>query len=157
MNAKELLGRLEPHVGLASSLAGALGFGSVMALATDAGEMFVEHTGAATLLAAAALSLGFALSEAASGHGARARRRRALDALRRTFATMSPRRRRLVARALDSGCVSLSSHDPDAAELCRLGILRAPALLAETLPNDFAVNPAVVLEVREHREEWLGL
>lgn len=89
MNAKELLGRLEPHVGLASSPAGALGFGSVMALATDAGEMFVEHTGAA--------------------------------------------------------------------ELCRLGILRAPALLAETLPNDFAVNPAVVLEVREHREEWLGL
>lgn len=68
---------------------------------------------------------------------------------------MSPRRKKLVAQALDEGSVCLPVTDLDALGLCQLGVLAPPPLVGITMDVQLSVQPSIVLEVKEHRTEWL--
>lgn len=150
------------------SLVGTVGFWTCVAVVADAREALFEHTAGSLLLVAAAFSLGYltasfvlARSRWAKRRAAKEKEREAqrkkLARLERVFASLSPRRKELVAQALDEGSVRLSSLDSDARTLCDLGVLGMSSITGVTTGADFSVQPSVVLEVREHRAEWLGM
>lgn len=85
--------------------------------------------------------------------GKRARR---VDFLRRSFEFMSPRRRAIVALALEEGVVRLPDLDTDAATLCQLGILGAPPFGFRFANVDYSIQPAVADIMRKHGAEWTG-
>lgn len=158
---------IKDNIDLAASAVGAVGLGTCAAAFSDAGEMLREHTTGALLLVASAICLGYLAARfvLAKSRWAKRReadrrerdaRRRKLDKLERIFASMPKRRREIVARALDEGSVHLSSFDPDALTLCKLGVLGASTVAGMTTGADFSVQPSVVLEIRAHRAEWLG-
>ncbi len=150
------------------ALAGAVGFGTCAAVFADAREILFEHTAGALLLIVTAFSLGYfaasfvlAKSRLAKHRAAKEREREAqkekLAKLERVFASLSPRRKKLVAQALDEGSVHLSSLDSDALTLCNLKVFGMSPVAGMTTGADFSVQPSVVLEIREHRAEWLGM
>ena len=146
------------------SLVGAVGFWTCVAVVADAREALFEHTAGSLLLVAAAFSLGYltasfvlARSRWAKRRAEREAQRQKLARLERVFASLSPRRKKLVAQALDEGSVRLSSLDSDARTLCDLRVLGMSSIAGVTTGADFSVQPSVVLEVREHRAEWLGM
>lgn len=63
----------------------------------------------------------------------------------------------MVAKALDDGEVRAWALDEDATSLCEMGILGMPPIVPRTGEVGFSIQPAVVLEIRGHREEWLGM
>ncbi len=150
MRAWELI---RDNAGAAVSVLGLVGFGSAAAALGDASAMISEHPGASTLLAAASFCAGSALAGFLRTHGRRARASR----LERCFVAMSPRRKEMVAAALDLGEAWASAADMDALALCKLGILIAPECADGSRDNCYSVAPDVVLEIREHRAEWLGM
>ena len=157
MDAGKLKRELRENAGLMVTVAGAAGFGSVVAFAADAREMLCEHPASSLLLAAAAALLGYSAARIVAVSGTRARRRKTNDRLSAVFLGMSRRRKGLVSRALDEGSVSLSPFDADALALCELGIFGMPPVCSMLSATDFSVQPAVIRAIAEHRAEWLGL
>lgn len=143
---------LKENVDLAASLLGLLGFGSAMAFMDDARAMLCDHPVASVLLCLASVCGGYFL---ATGSGW-AKARRKVKWLARVFATMPRRRKDLVAKALDEGEVECWVYDPDATTLMNLGILGGPPVASRTMSTPLSVQPRVVLEIKRHREEWLG-
>ena len=62
----------------------------------------------------------------------------------------------MVAKALDHGECRASAYDEDALALCDLGIFGVPPIQSRTGKTPFSIQPGVVREIREHRDEWLG-
>ena len=164
------MGKLAKTIGdnldVAFSAVGAVGFGTCAAVFSDAGDALREHTVGTLLLASAAACIGFFAARFLAEWSRWAKRREAeerereaqrkkVERLSRVFASMSPRRKKLVAQALDEGSVCLPVTDPDALGLCQLGVLGAPPLVGITTGVQLGVQPSVVLEVKEHRAEWL--
>lgn len=164
------MGKLVKTIGdnldVAISAVGAVGFGTCAAVFADAGDALRDHTVGTLLLAAAAACIGFFAarflaewSRWAKRHEAEEREREAqrkkIARLSRVFASMSPRRKKLVAQALDEGSVCLPVTDLDALGLCQLGVLAPPPLVGITMDVQLSVQPSIVLEVKEHRTEWL--
>lgn len=147
---------IKDNIDLAASAVGAVGLGTCAAAFSDAGKMLREHTTGALLLVASAICLGYLAARFVLAKSRWAKRRRKMERLERIFASMPKRRREIVARALDEGSVHLSSFDPDALTLCKLGVLGASTVAGMTTGADFSVQPSVVLEIRAHRAEWLG-
>ena len=145
------------NAGAVVSLLSLLGFGSAVAFADDARQALASHPGSVLLLSALAFVAGAALAAWATTRSRWARRRAKVETLARAFASMSPRRRQMVATALDEGEVRAWSLDEDALSLCNMGILGAPPVVPRTGEAGFSVHPAVVLEIRDHRAEWLGM
>lgn len=143
-------------IGAAVSLLSLFGFISAVAFLDDARAMIAEHPGASSLLIATAFVGGFATADFLFVGSRRARQRRKVAALGRLFATMTPGRRQMVATAMDCGEVMRAALDGDAQALCEAGILIAPRYVHVSNPNPYSINPDVVLEIREHRAEWLG-
>lgn len=143
------------NIDLLVTIAGAVGFGSVAAMAEDARRMIAEHP-AGVLLTGAAAMLGYATARIVSARSAWAKRRRMDERLSAVFLGMSMRRKELVSRALDEGSVSLSPLDADALALCELGIFGMPPVGSILSATDFSVQPAVIRAIIEHRPEWLG-
>ena len=141
------------NIGAVASLVGLLGFGSAAALAEDFRQMVGEHPVTAAMLVLASACLGYFLATR-SGWASRRKKRRYLA---QCFASMPERRRRMVATALDEGEVRAWSLDEDATTLCNMGILGMPPIVPRTGEAGFSVQPAVVLEIRRHRREWLGM
>ncbi len=144
------------NIDLLVTIAGAVGFGSVAAMAEDARQMIAEHPASCLLLTGAAAILGYATARIVTVRGARAKRRRMDERLSAVFLGMSRRRKELVSRALDEGSVSLSPLDSDALALCELGIFGMPPVGSILSATDFSVQPAVIRAIIEHRPEWLG-
>lgn len=153
---RRLLEFARDWAGAAVSLLSLAGFASAIAFMDDARAMLVEHPGASALLVALSLVCGFAFADFLFVGSRRARQRRKVAALGRLFATMTPGRRQMVATAMDCGEVMRAALDGDAQALCEAGILIAPRYVHVSNPNPYSVNPDVVLEIREHRAEWLG-
>lgn len=164
------MGKLVKTIGdnldVAISAVGAVGFGTCAAVFADAGDALRDHTVGTLLLAAAAACIGFFAARFlaewnlwAKRHEAEEREREAqrkkIARLSRVFASMSPRRKKLVAQALDEGSVCLPVTDLDALGLCQLGVLAPPPLVGITMDVQLSVQPSIVLEVKEHRTEWL--
>ena len=148
----KLVSKVAEHVGLASAVLGFLGFGSVFALCDDAREAFAERPGVCVLLVAVAFASGFLLAVLLFTRSRWAR----AAALGRAFMTMSKRRRAMVAKALDHGECRASAYDEDALALCDLDIFGVPPIQSRTGKTPFSIQPGVVREIREHRDEWLG-
>lgn len=144
------------NIDLLITIAGAVGFGSVAAMAEDVRMMAAEHPASCLLLAGAAAMLGYATARIVSARSSWAKRRRMDDRLSAVFLGMSRRRKELVSRALDEGSVSLSPLDADALALCELGIFGTPPVGSMLTATDFSVQPAVIRAIIEHRPEWLG-
>lgn len=85
-----------------------------------------------------------------------AARRKRLEMLARVFMSMPPRRRAMVAKAIDEGEFRASPLDEDALTLCELGIFGVPPIQSRTGKTPYSIQPDVVREIREHRDEWLG-
>ena len=83
-------------------------------------------------------------------------RQKKLDTLARMCASMSTNQKRLVSKALDEGGVDGWIFDPELLMLRDMGILVQPSVVSRTNDTHFTVQPAFVLELREHREEWLS-
>ena len=98
------------NIDLLVTIAGAVGFGSVAAMAEDARQMIAEHPASCLLLTGAAAMLGYATARIVTVRGARAKRRRMDERLSAVFLGMSRRRKELVSRALDEGSVSLPTR-----------------------------------------------
>lgn len=144
---------LKENVDLAASLLGLLGFGSVVAFMDDARRMLCDHPVASLLLCLASICGGYFLAT-----GSRwAKRRKKEEALGRVFESLSEKRKALVAKALDDGSVECLMCDPDATVLMEAGILGCPPLASRFDTVPLAVQPRVVLEIKRHREEWLGM
>ena len=101
------------NIDLLVTIAGAVGFGSVAAMAEDVRTMVAEHPASCLLLTGAAAMLGYATARIVAARSAWARRRRMDDRLSAVFLCMSRRRKALVRQALDEGSVSLSPLDAD--------------------------------------------
>lgn len=144
------------NIDLLVTIAGAVGFCSVAAMAEDVRTMVAEHPASCLLLAGAAAMLGYATARIVSARSSWARRRRMDDRLSAVFLGMSRRRKELVSRALDEGSVSLSPLDADALALCELGIFGTPPVGSMLTATDFSIRPAVVRAIAGHRSEWLG-
>ena len=143
------------NVGAVVSVLSIFGFGSAVAALDDARAMLAEHTGAALLLMGLAFALGIGFSDYVLSSGKRARRRQKLDRLTRVFAAMPKSQREFVAAALD-GTVRTATDSTAGRTLCEDGILRsAPAAWTPGV-SEYTVDPDVVLEIREHRDEWLS-
>ena len=159
---------VKDNIDIVVSAVGAVGLGACVAAFSDVGEMLREHTVGALLLVAVSFSLGYLAASLVLARSRWAKRRAAkeeereaqrqkLARLERVFASMPKRRREIVAQALDEGSVHLSSFDSDARTLCDLRVLGMSSVAGATTGADFSVQPSVVLEVREHRAEWLGM
>lgn len=144
------------NIDLLVTIAGAVGFGSVAAMAEDVRVMAAEHPASCLLLTGAAAMLGYATARIVAARSAWAKRRRVDDRLSAVFLCMSRRRKALVRQALDEGSVSLSPLDADALALCELGIFGMPPVGSVLSATDFSVQPAVIRAIIEHRPEWLG-
>lgn len=150
---KTLAKDLKENADLAFSLLGLLGFGSLVAFMEDARAMVCDHPVACAFLCLASACAGYAF---ATG-GRWAKRRQKEESLRRVFESLSERRKALVARALDEGSVECLMCDPDATVLMEAGILGCPPLVSRFDTAPLAVQPRVVLEIKKHRAEWLGM
>lgn len=157
MDTGKLRRELRENVDLLVTVAGAAGFGSVVAFAADAREMLCERPASSLFLAVAAALLGYSAARLVAVKSAWARRRKMNDRLSAVFLGMSKRRKGLVSRALDEGSVSLSPLDADALVLCELGIFGMPPVCLMLTATDFSIQPAVIRAIAEHRSEWLGL
>lgn len=144
------------NIDLLVTIAGAVGFGSVAAMAEDVRMMVAEHPASCLLLTGAAAMLGYATARIVSARSSWAKRRRMNDRLSAVFLGMSRRRKELVSRALDEGSVSLSPLDADALALCELGIFGTPPVGSMLTATDFSIRPAVVRAIAGHRSEWLA-
>lgn len=144
------------NIDLLVTIAGAVGFGSVAAMAEDARQMIAEYPASCLLLTGAAAMLGYATARIVSVRSAWAKRRRMDERLSAVFLGMSRRRKELVSRALDEGSVSLSPLDADALALCELGIFGTPPVGSMLTATDFSIRPAVIRAVAGHRSEWLA-
>ena len=144
------------NIDLLVTIAGAVGFGSVAAMAEDARQMLAEHPASSLLLIGAAAMLGYATARIVTARSAWAKRRRMDERLSAVFLGMSRRRKELVSRALDEGSVSLSPLDADALALCELGIFGMPPVGSILSATDFSIRPAVIRAIIEHRPEWLA-
>lgn len=144
------------NIDLLVTIAGAVGFGSVAAMAEDVRMMAAEHPASCLLLTGAAAMLGYATARIVSASSSWAKRRRMDDRLSAVFLGMSRRRKELVSRALDEGSVSLSPLDADALALCELGIFGTPPVGSMLTATDFSIRPAVVRAIAGHRSEWLA-
>lgn len=156
MDAGKLKRELRENADLLVTVAGAAGFGSVVAFAADAREMLCEHPASSFLLAVASVLLGYSAARILFERSAWAKRRKMNDRLSAVFLGMSRKRKRLVSRALDEGSVSLSTLDADALALCELGIFGMPPVCSMLYETDFSIQPAVIRAIAEHRAEWLG-
>ena len=152
---RRLLELARRWVGLAVSLLSLAGFASAIAFLEDARAMLAEHAGAAALLIGLAFVGGLGASDLALTGSRRAKRRARVSALEKLFATMSQRRRQMVATAMDCGEVMCPALDGDVQALCEAGILVAPRYVHVSNGNPYSINPDVVLEIRDHRDEWL--
>lgn len=150
---KRLWKSFRENAGAVVSLIGLLGFGSAAALAEDFRQMVESHPSTAALLVVASTCLGCFLATGSCW----ARKLRKVRRLAHCFASMSKKRRRMVAKALDDGEVRAWALDEDATSLCEMGILGMPPIVPRTGEVGFAIQPDVVLEIRGHREEWLGM
>ena len=144
------------NIDLLVTIAGAVGFGSVAAMAEDVRMMVAEHPASCLLLTGAAAMVGYATARIVSARSSWARRRRMDERLSAVFLGMSRRRKELVSRALDEGSVSLSPLDADALALCELGIFGTPPVGSILSATDFSAQPAVIRAIIKHRPEWLG-
>lgn len=144
------------NIDLLVTIAGAVGFGSVAAMAEDVRMMVAGHPASCLLLTGAAAMLGYATARIVSARSSWAKRRRMDDRFSAVFLGMSRRRKELVSRALDEGSVSLSPLDADALALCELGIFGTPPVGSMLTATDFSIRPAVVRAIAGHRSEWLA-
>lgn len=144
------------NIDLLVTIAGAVGFGSVAAMAEDVRAMVADHPASCLLLTATAAMLGYATARIVAARSAWAKRRRMDDRLSAVFLCMSRRRKALVRQALDEGSVSLSPLDADALALCELGIFGTPPVGSMLTATDFSIQPAVAKAIVGHRLEWLG-
>lgn len=144
------------NIDLLVTIAGAVGFGSVAAMAEDARQMIAEHPASCLLLTGAAAMLGYATARIVTARSSWAKRRRMDERLSAVFLGMSRRRKELVSRALDDGSVSLSPLDADALALCELGIFGTPPVGSMLTATDFSIRPAVIRTIAGHRSEWLA-
>ena len=156
MDAGKLKRELRENVDLLVTVAGAAGFGSVVAFAADAREMLCEHPASSLLLAVASVLLGYSAARILFERSAWVKRRKTDAQLEAAFLAMPKGRKAIVARAFDEGEVRLLATDADASALCDLGILCMPSVYSLISKTSFSVQPAVVRTIMEHRAEWLG-
>ena len=154
---KKLPEAVRYFAGLAVTLLSLFGYVSVTAFVDDARQAIAEHPAAVALLTALALLGGAAFSVFLLTGSRWARKRAKVERLERCFAAMPPRRRQMVATALREGEVRAWSLDEDALTLCNMGILGGPPIVPRTGEASFSIQPAVSLEISEHRGEWLGI
>ena len=145
------------NVGAIVSVLSLFGYASIAALVDDARSALADRPIVVLLLSALAFAAGAGVAWFVLTKSRWAKRRRKVERLTQCFATMSEKRRRMVATALDKGEVRAWSLDEDATSLCNMGILGMPPIVSRIGEVGFSVQPAVVLEIREHRDEWLGM
>lgn len=147
-------------VGVVELIISLVGAGAIASFWEEFRAICVQHPLQAASLALAAFGLGCLAGTYAPTilKGVRERRRRTqrVEWLARCFASMSERRRAIVALALADGSVHLSELDPDAATLCELGILGMAPFGFKLAGTNYSVQSVVVTEIIEHRDEWLG-
>lgn len=145
------------NVGAVVSFLSLFGYASIAALVDDARATLSSRPVAVLALSAFAFAAGAGVAWFALTRSRWAVRRKRVEHLSRCFATMSEKRKRMVATALDEGEVRAWTLDEDATSLCNMGILGMPPIVPRTGEVGLSVQPAVVLEIRDHREEWLGM
>lgn len=154
---KKLPEAVRYFAGLAVTLLSLFGYVSVTTFVDDARQAIAEHPADVALLTALALLGGAAFSLFLFTGSWWARKRMKVERLERCFAAMPPKRRQMVATALREGEVRAWSYDEDALTLCNMGILGMPPIVPRTGEASFSLQPAVSLEISEHRGEWLGI
>ena len=147
---------VKENASAAISVLSLLGFGSVIAVADDARAMLVEHPASALLLICLAFAFGVGFSELTFNASERVARKRRLDRLSRAFAAMPGSQRDLVRAAL-GGSVSTATESGPARALCDAGILVASSVTWNQRVSEYSINPDVVLEILDHKAEWLGV
>lgn len=165
--AKELRRKLKENLELALLVADVAGYASFFTLFEDARRAFEERPAAMLVTALASAVVGYALCSATvcrrerlekieRVRQAEARRQKVIDQLARMCASMSENQKRLLSKALDEGGIDGWILDPELLMLRDMGILVQPSVVSRTNDTHFTVQPAFVLELREHREEWLS-
>ena len=145
------------YAGLAMSVLSLCGFVSAIAFLDDAKAAVSEHPGSVALLSTLSFLAGAAVSHNATVTSRRARKRAKVERLSRCFVAMSPRRRKMVATALDKGEVRVWSLDEDATALCAMGIFGTSPVASCIREAPFSLQPSVAAEIAAHRKEWLGV
>lgn len=149
---KRLARSIANNAGALASLLGLLGFGSALALMEDARATFADHPVPSLLLAGAAAFAGYAAATVSPW----AKRKKKLKNLARCCASMSKKQKQVVSMALDEGGFDDWIYDPEIIRLVDMGILVAPSTVSRINATHLTIQPAFVLELREHREEWLS-
>lgn len=155
MDAGKLKRELRENVDLLVTVAGAAGFGSVVAFAADAREMLCEHPASSLLLAAGCLLAGYAAARAIDKWSGWGRRRRVYRRLSEAVPYLPRRSKRFIAKAMDEGRVVTTPFDQDVQNLLHIGVFYAPPVSSLTATS-YSVNPLAFRAIAEHRAEWLG-
>lgn len=115
-----------------------------------------ENPTACAVWSAAAFSAGVIAAVLIDSISKRARRKRREELLRDTFLAMSPRRKGLVRKAVETGIVEASAYDMDALALCEAGVLCMPPIASVAGMTPYSLRSDSARFIIEHKGELLG-